>query len=135
MSKFKIGDDVIFADNKINNDDEEYLLVDGFVIGDYATVTAVEGYFVYVDGEGPYDPERFEAVEEVDDNTDGDYIVAAIDEGAYAPAKTPKVLRSEEQAMKVAEKMAKKNDAEFAVFKRIAVLSPEGAEFDDGVAG
>jgi hypothetical protein len=62
---------------------------------------------------------------------EGDYIIVVIDDGTYAPAETPRVFDSEHQALVVAEKMAKEYDAEFAVFKRVAVLSPEGAEFDE----
>lgn len=132
MNPFKIGDEVRFADNAINRVNTGMLEADGFVIGDYATITFVDGYFVYVDNNGPYFPSRFELVDgnELFPSTEGDYIVAVIDEGAYAPSRTPKVFRSEAQALKVAEKMSKKHDAEFAVFQRIAVATPEGLDID-----
>lgn len=127
MNPFKIGDQVRFADNEMNCETEPFLAP--YVIGDYVVVTDLVGNCVRVDGgRACYNSDRFDRV--FFPSTEGDYIVAVIDEGAYAPARTPRVFRSEEQAFKVAEKMSKKHDAEFAVFQRIAVLSPEGVEID-----
>jgi hypothetical protein len=131
MSNFKVGDFVRIRDDATNRQDKDYLSESLGEIGEIIEVTCVSGGYLN-DG---WLLSRFEKVEQIEEEPfEGDYIIVAIDDGAYAPAETPRVFDSEHQAMVVAEKMAKEYDAEFAVFKRVAVLSPEGAEFDEGDA-
>jgi hypothetical protein len=134
---FNIGDTVRFADTEDNRNDAGYL--GSYTIGDYAVITRYGQFpdIYYVDDcTAPFKGSfRFEKVEQIEEEPfEGDYIIVAIDDGTYAPAETPRVFDSEHQALVVAEKMAKEYDAEFAVFKRVAVLSPEGAEFDEADA-
>jgi hypothetical protein len=59
-----------------------------------------------------------------DPGPETDYIVAVIDEGAYAPAETPRVFRSWKAADRVAKNMAAKHGQPFAIFQQIGVVAP-----------